>query len=118
MQSDFETLPRILAFPVTQLASVSLLTDQLGAYLSATPAKPDSPQILCLAGGLDRDGSTELRGLLLGQTATTTPLSDGRHAFSGYWTHSAIQAVTDDIVNAQELTQEQFALLIPSIIDL
>ena len=113
MKSDFETSPRILAFPAIVLDQVSALTEAYGAALPLVPKKPDSPLTVCLAGGLDREGSDDLRALDFPTTANTTALTDGRHAYMGYWSKAAIAAVNNGDVEAEELTLEQLQSLTP-----
>ena len=114
MKSDFETSPRILAFPAIVLEQVSALTEAYGAALPLVPKKPDSTLVVCLAGGLDREGSDDLRALDFPTTATTIALTDGRHAYMGYWSKAAISAVNNGVVEAEELTIEQLKSLTPT----
>jgi hypothetical protein len=109
----FESTSRILAFPASAIGAAGHLTELYGAELPTVPLLPDSPVVRCLVGGLDREGSNDLRGLELGTTAITTPLSDGRHAYAGYWTVAAMEAVAQGIVEAEEITEEQFKSLLP-----
>lgn len=114
MRSDFDNAPRIYAFPVSELGNLAELVGTYGAELPDTPKDPASPTTRCLCGGLDREGSDDLRALKLGTTATTIPLTDGRHAFLGYWTLAAVEAVQSGNIEAEEKSPEQFAALRPA----
>ena len=104
MRSNFDTDSRIYAFPISELARVDELVMLYGADLSDVPKRADSPVTRCIAGGLDREGSDDLRSLTHPTTATTTLLTDGRHAYAAYWSLALIQAVQDGEAIAQELT--------------
>lgn len=111
MQADFDTTPRFFAFPLHELESIGELITLYGSDLKDTPKDPNSPTTRCLAGGIDREGSTDLRSMDYPTTATTVPLIDGRHAALGCWTLAIIEAVTLGEIEAEELTLEEFKSL-------
>lgn len=113
MQSNFEKTPRIFAFPLSELARLSALVLAYGADLPLVPTKPDSPVIRCVAGGLDRAGSDDLRGLDFPTTANALPLADGRFAFSGCWSLALVDALQSGVVTGEELSISQFQSLRP-----
>ena len=89
------------------------LVSLYGAELPERPKDPDSPKVRTLAGGLDREGSDDLRALKHPATATTTPLTDGRHAYSAYWSLAILEAIQDGSVDGEELTAEKLYALTP-----
>tara|TARA_R110000868_G_scaffold360679_1_gene622728 strand:+ start:1764 stop:2114 length:351 start_codon:yes stop_codon:yes gene_type:complete len=111
MQSDFDTTPRFFAFPLSELGRIGELVAAYGAGLPDTPKDPASPTTVCLAGGLDREGSDDLRSMDYPTTASTVPLTDGRHASLGCWTNAILTAVAGGEVIAEELTAGQFTSL-------
>ena len=118
MQTDFDTTPRFFAFPLHELESIGEFVAMYGSELKDTPKDPNSPTTRCLAGGLDREGSTDLRSMDYPTTATTVLLIDGRHAALGCWTNAIIEAVTAGAVEAEELTLEEFQSLRPEETDI
>ena len=114
MQSDFDATPRFFAFPVSELARIGELVALYGSELPETPKDPDSPATRCIAGGLDREDSDDLRAMDYLTTASTTPLTDGRHASLGCWTHAILAAVASGDVIAEEITEAQLITLRPT----
>jgi hypothetical protein len=108
---SFDTQERIFAFPLATLGQIGQLVADYGASLPVCPLRPNRGTIRCIAGGLDREGSTDLRALSHPTTASTTPLTDGRHAYSARWTLSILDAVQSGNVLGDEITPEQFDAL-------
>ena len=113
MQADFDTTPRIFAFPVAELLRIGELVALYGSALPDTPKQANSQLTRSIAGGLDREGSTDLRSIKYPTTASATLLTDGRYASEGYWTLAVLDAVVSGDVLAEELTREQFQALTP-----
>jgi hypothetical protein len=111
MQADFDTTPRFFAFPLAELGRIGELVAAYGSDLPDTPKDPNSPTTRCLAGGFDREGSTDLRSMDYPTTATTVPLIDGRHAALGCWTLAILTALASGDVVADELTLGEFQSL-------
>lgn len=111
MQTDFDATTRFFAFPLAELGRIGELVAAYGSDLNDTPKDPNSPTTRCLAGGLDREGSTDLRSMDYPTTATTVQLIDGRHAAIGCWTLAIMEAVTLGEIEAEELTLEEFKSL-------
>ena len=111
MRSEFDNAPRTFAFPLTELVRLDGLVTIYGADLPDVPKRTDSPTTRCLCGGLDREGSDDLRSLDHPTTASTTPLTDGRHAYRAYWSLALLAALDSGDVTGEELTDAQLAAL-------
>lgn len=115
-QSDYSTQSKTMAFPASELSRLSHLLATYGSNLPYAPLKPNSPLQRCIVGGRDQEeGELILRSLSYPTTASTTPLADGRHAFTGYWSLSILAAVETGNVIASEITPEQLSDLTPAI---
>lgn len=113
-QSDFHSEDEIFAFPVSELARIGELVATYGGYLPEAPLKKAGKPVLCIAGCRDQtDGPLVLRALKYPVSANTMPLSDGRHAFVGYWSESIREAVNNGEVTAELLTEDQLNALRP-----
>jgi hypothetical protein len=111
----FDSQSRIFAFPASALQNLQAITELHGEELSDMPANPSSPRRLCIVGGIDREGSSDLRSTCYMETAAPIPLIDGRFAYSGHWSLSLIDAVNAGQIEAEELSEEQFKSLILSL---
>ena len=101
----------MFAFPLSELARIAELVALYGADLPSCPKRSDSPSIRCICGGLDREESNDLRAVSYPETAVTLPLTDGRHAFHGYWSLALLAALASGEVTGEEITLEQFESL-------
>ena len=109
----FDTQPRIYAFSGETMQQV-LADPDLHAPLPEVPRRSDSRIVDCICGGRDQtDGPLVLRALLYPGTAAVTPLTDGRLAYRGYWSLAVIAAAEDGSIDADELTDQEFADLRP-----
>jgi hypothetical protein len=111
---NFDSQPRILAFP-TQTMQAVLADESLHAPLPEAPLRPGSRMVPCICGGRDQtDGPLVLRALLYPGTAAVQPLSDGRFAFRGYWSLAVLNALAEEMYEGEELSDEQYAALLPA----
>lgn len=109
----FDTQPRVFAFFEATMQQV-LADSDLHAPLPEVPRRSDSRIVDCICGGRDQtDGPLVLRALLYPGTASVTPLSDGRLAYRGYWSLAVIAAADNGSIDADELTDKEFADLRP-----
>jgi hypothetical protein len=111
---NFDSQPRILAFPAQTMQAV-LADESLHAPLPEAPLRPGSRMVACVCGG--RDQTSEplvLRALLYPGTAAVQPLSDGRFAFRGYWSLAVLNALAEEMYEGEELSDEQYAALLPA----
>lgn len=110
---SFDTQPRILAFPAQTMQAV-LADESLHAPLPEAPLRPGSRMVPCICGGRDQtDAPLVLRALLYPGTAAVQPLSDGRFAYRGYWSLAVLDALAEGLYEAEELSDEQYAALLP-----
>lgn len=112
-QQDFDSTYRIFAFNVADLTRIEALRKSYGAELPLVPLDSSRGTVKTLIGGIDREGSDDLRAEQFGVSAGVTMLRDGRAAKGGYWTRALIKALKTGLVLAEELTAEQFAELSP-----
>lgn len=110
-QADFEHQYRIFAFQPSVLATLGDLRETYGAYLPRVPLDLDSDQVLCIGGHIDRADSADLRAAEHPTTATTTPLTDGRHAARLCWSLAILAALDSGDLDGIELTDGELALL-------
>jgi hypothetical protein len=109
----FDNEPRVFAFSATTMHQV-LADPDLHAPLPEVPRRSDSRIVDCICGGRDQtDGLLVLRALLYPGTASVTPLTDGKLAYRGYWSLAVIAAAEDGSIDADELTDQEFADLRP-----
>jgi hypothetical protein len=111
---NFDTQPRILAFPAQTMQAV-LADESLHAPLPEAPLRPGSRMVPCVCGGRDQTSDPlVLRALLYPGTAAVQPLSDGRFAFRGYWSLAVLNALAEEMYEGEELSDEQYAALLPA----
>lgn len=103
-----------MAFNPSLIGQMDDILAEHGSWLPETPLDHDSVLVRCIAGGRDQQSDPlVLRALRLGISAIPQTLTDGRMAFCGYWTLSALAAIESGEIIAEEITEVEYKALQP-----
>lgn len=108
---SFESTPRIMAFPASEIASLATYRELYGDDLPVS-AKSNAPQVKTLLGHSDGQSGI-IRAGAMPTTVSATQLTDGRYAVSGLWSLKLKEAWDAGDVVATELTLNEFMGLLP-----
>jgi hypothetical protein len=101
----------IIAFPSS--ADFTTMNAAYGTPLPLATLELSQGTAQTIIGSPDVDGDAALRAGIIGETALPTTLTDGRLALSGTFSDALLAAIAAGTVAAQELTDAEFAALIP-----
>ena len=109
--NNFETQFRTFCFPAALVEQIPALIEVYG-----DDAMDGNQSYKTIACGWDDSEKTRLRALRFPETASLTPLNDGRMAYTALWSLALLQAFKEGLFpDAQELTQEELQALLPGV---
>jgi hypothetical protein len=110
---QFEDAIRWAVFPANVLESLPDLIAAFGA-----PAQDGDRVIQTLLCGWDDAEHTRKQAQEFGRTAPVLPTSDGRLRTCGLWSKAIVAAWQSEQIPAEEITEQQFVQLAPTVSDL
>lgn len=112
----FSASPIILIIP-TNLVNLETARETYGVTLPLRPADPQSPHAKTLLAYLDREGSSDLRAGVIGETACGISLINGYTAFIGFFAQAFLDAINTDplLAGCSVVNENDFMGLLPTL---